>query len=93
MPWEEVTGMDQREKFVVLAQSERYTISELCESYGISRKTGYKWLRRYAEGGIGAMKERSRAPRRVPSRTERALERLMISERRKHSTSGGKKTH
>jgi len=36
--------------------------SQLCREYGISRKTGYKWLKRYGEGGSKALLERSRRP-------------------------------
>ena len=35
---------------------------ELCERYGISRKTGYKWVARVAEDGRRGLQERSRAP-------------------------------
>ena len=46
MPWKVGTVMSQREEFVVLAQSEGVNMSQLCMYTGISRKTGYKWLRR-----------------------------------------------
>ena len=45
--------MSQREEFMTLAQSEGVNMSELCLRSGISRKTGYKWLRRWLEGGRG----------------------------------------
>jgi len=40
--------MEEIVRFVVLAQSGRFTVTELCEQFGISRKTGYKYLERYA---------------------------------------------
>src|SRR5436309_1963100 len=43
MPWEEATRMNRREQFVAAFDSCQYTMTELCERYGISRKTGYKW--------------------------------------------------
>ncbi len=43
--------MEERAKFAVLAESGRVTMSELCGDLGISRRTGYKWLGRYREGG------------------------------------------
>ena len=49
MPWKTVDLMDQKLKFVHLAKSGRFTITELCEDFGISRKTGHKYLRRYQE--------------------------------------------
>jgi putative transposase len=93
MPWKNVTPMEEKHRFITLAQSGRFTISELCESFGISRKTGHKWLTRYAEGGFEGLQEKSRAPKNVPLRTENYIERLIVSERRKHSTWGGKKIH
>ena len=44
MPWKEVSPMEEIIRFVMLAQSARFTVSELCEQFGISRKTGYKPL-------------------------------------------------
>ena len=82
MPWKNVMPMEEKHRFIMLAQSGRFTISELCESFGISRKTGHKWLNRYAEGGIDGLLEKSRAPKNVPLRTEDFIERLIISERR-----------
>jgi hypothetical protein len=43
--------MDEIIRFVMLAQSARFTVSERCEQFGISRKTGYKHLDRYAADG------------------------------------------
>ena len=47
MPWNEVTTVTLRAKFVRLAQNEDANISQLCERFQISRKTGYKWLARF----------------------------------------------
>jgi hypothetical protein len=41
MSWKNVTPMEEIIRFVVLAQSARFAMSELCEQFGISRKTGY----------------------------------------------------
>ena len=48
MAWKDVSTMSQRWKFVVLASAEGANVSELCRRFGVSRKTGYKWLSRYA---------------------------------------------
>ncbi len=64
MPWQETCYMDERTRFVgeVLAQEE--SMSELCRQYGISRKSGYKWLERYQAGeGLG---DRKSGPRQAP---------------------------
>jgi putative transposase len=45
MPMEEIN------RFVILAAGGRYTLTELCHDFGVSRKTGHKWLSRYAAEG------------------------------------------
>jgi len=52
MPWTNVTYMEEINRFVILARSGRFTVTELCEQFGISRKTGYKHLERYAALGL-----------------------------------------
>src|SRR5437588_792966 len=66
MPWREVCPMDEKLGFIgaLVAQEERMT--ELCERFGISRKTGYKLLRRYREESAAGLLERSRAPHVIP---------------------------
>ena len=44
MPWLETAPMEQRERFIRDERLALYTMTELCARYGISRKTGYKWL-------------------------------------------------
>lgn len=58
MPWEESCAMDQRVRFIDHLTRE-WSMTELCERYEISRKTGYKWLDRYGEFGACGLMERS----------------------------------
>jgi transposase len=51
MPWKQVSPMDERIKFVARYLADECTMTELCEDFEISRKTGYKWLERYEAGG------------------------------------------
>lgn len=83
--------MEQKLKFVSLAETERFEFSSLCQDFGISRKNGYKWLARYREHGLSGLEDLSRAPLRVPGRTESELERLIVEQRRRHPTWGAKK--
>ena len=83
--------MEQRLRFVTLAQSGHFTITELCEQFGISRKTAYKWMGRYAASGSKALEDRSRAPKSPAGRTGSDIERLIVSQRRRHPTWGPKK--
>ena len=63
MPWKEVSPMEQKMQFVSLAASGRFTVSQLCEDFEISRKTGHKWLSRYAAEGECGLSNLSRRPR------------------------------
>jgi putative transposase len=62
MVWRESCAMDERTRFIGESLSGEWTMVELCERYGISRKTGYKWLGRYRADGPGGLLERPRAP-------------------------------
>ncbi|MBL9199899.1 MAG: transposase [Opitutaceae bacterium] len=62
--------------------------SRTCEQFGISRKTAYKHLGRYAAGGLAALAPRSHRPHRFPQRTNVAVEKLILAERRLHRTWG-----
>ena len=64
MPWKETCRMDEKMSFVVDCLRGELPMVALCEDYGISHKTGYKWLGRYRELGPEGLAERSRAPRR-----------------------------
>jgi transposase InsO family protein len=77
----------------MLAQSARFTVTELCEQFCISRKTGYKYLDRYAADGLKGLAQRSHRPLRFPQRTDVAVEALILAERRLHRTWGPKKLH
>ena len=66
MPWKETCIMEQRVKFVIDYEESEESVSELCRWYGISRKTGHKWLARYRGSGIGGLGDRSRAPHHCP---------------------------
>jgi len=91
MPWQETDPMNERLKFIAAHQSGLYSMSELCEHFGTSRKTGYKWLARYDEEGVDGLKDRSHAPRECPHRMEAAVEAALLSARRAHPTWGPRK--
>jgi hypothetical protein len=61
--------MEEIIRFVSLAQTDRFRITDLCEQFGISRKTGHKYLERYAAGGLKALAPRSHRPHSFPQRT------------------------
>ena len=61
MPWREVSVMDQRREFVMLAKQEGVNRRRLRQQFGISAQTGYKWMQRY-DAGDTALADRSRRP-------------------------------
>lgn len=85
--------MNEKERFVMLAQTGRFTITDLCKDFGISRKTGHKYLQRYASEGRLGLADRSSRPKNCPSATVEAVESLILKERRKHPTWGPKKIY
>jgi len=91
MPWHQTDPVNERLKFVVAVQSGRDSMTALCANYGISRKTGYKILRRYESEGPEGLRDSSRAPRSHPNRTSPDIERAILGVRKIHPTWGSKK--
>ena len=83
--------MDQRTQFIGEHLRGGRTITELCDDYGVSRKTGYKWIERYLRQGAAGLEERSRRPRRSPNETAEEIVTAILEARRRHPSWGGKK--
>src|SRR5882672_568958 len=81
MPWQERSTMSLRHEFVQLAKQPGTNFSVLCARFGISRKTGYKWCRRYQEAGLNGLQEQSRRPRQLPRRSGPATEQAVLAVR------------
>ena len=82
---------EQRVRFVVEATQAEKPFGVLCASYGISRPTGYVWLRRYRESGVAGIAEKSRRPHRSPRRTAGEWERRVVETRRRYPDWGARK--
>lgn len=91
MPWSQTLPMDQRTQFIADHLRQRYTMTELCERYGISRKTGYKWIERYLQHGPEGLAERSRRPGASPNETPPEIVQALLAQRQRHPSWGGKK--
>jgi transposase InsO family protein len=83
--------MSQREEFIALSLNDQGPMSVLCRRLGISRKTGYKWLRRFKDGGSANLLDRCRRPANSPLRASGALERKVVELRLRHRAWGGRK--
>lgn len=91
MAWREVSIVSARFEFCGLAAQEGANMSELCRRYGISRKTGYKWLGRYRAERVAGLTDRPRRPKRSPRRCSEAIELAVLAERDAHPVWGGRK--
>jgi len=91
MGWKTVSVMSQRLEFVMLALQEVNNFSELCRRFGISRKTGYKFLNRYRCEGTTGLQDRSRRPKQSPNATNTEVEQLILELRNKHAAWGSRK--
>jgi transposase len=89
VPWKSRTPVDLRREFVRrLFAGER--LVELCREYGISKKTGCKYKKRFEELGFAGLEDMSHAPVWIPHRTSLEVERMIIAERKRHPTWGPK---
>ena len=90
MPWKASTPVDLRQEFIMrLGRGER--LVDLCRAYGIARKTGEKFKRRFQEQGRAGLLDRSRAPRVIPHKTPPEVVEVILAHRRHHPTWGPRK--
>jgi putative transposase len=75
---------DQRLQFVADHQRGLFDMRALCACYGVSRKTGYKWLARYAAEEPRGLHDRSHVPHTCPHRIDGAVAALLLAARRRH---------
>jgi transposase-like protein len=80
----ETNVLDERLKFVADYESGQWSMTELCERYGVTRPTGYKWLARHRASGRAGLADRSRAPHLCPHRTSDATEALIVEARQEY---------
>ena len=83
--------MEERKRFVLGVLAGDFSIAELCEQFGVSRPTGYKWTSRFLERGEEGLVDRSRAPLRSPYRTSGDIEEVLVAFRRQHPHWSAKK--
>ena len=91
MPFHEVSRMDARLEFVMLALEEGANVRRLCRRFGISPTTGYKWLERWRIDGMAGLEELPRRPQNSPLRSAAATENAVLSVRTEHPAWGGRK--
>lgn len=83
--------MSVREEFVLRAMQPGSNKSALCREFGVSRKTGHKWLERYESRGLTGLEDMSRRPGASPLRVSGDIVAEVVAIRRSHPRYGAKK--
>jgi len=91
MPWQGVTPVELRLEFNRAFATGRFSMTDLCEQYGISRKTGYKWVERFEAEGRGGLVDHSRRPHHSPNATDAEVVTALCDMRRRHPTWSARK--
>lgn len=89
MPWMERQVKMLREEFIARSMEADRNFSALCKEFRISRKTGYKWIKRYHDDGC--LEDRSKKPSRIRIKTEEWVEKLILEARQELPRWGAQK--
>ena len=87
MPWKDKTVEELRKEFIEAANTAS-NFSSLCREFGITRKTGYKWLKRCEESDD--LTDRSHVPHCIPGKTPEEIERIILNLRSENPGWGAK---
>ena len=85
--------VEERFRFIEEWNSEDWSMAELCRWFGVTRKTGYKWLERYEAAGWEGLLDLSRAPHEHPNAVTEETEEQVLGVRERHPLWGARKIH
>jgi putative transposase len=88
MVWKETCVMEERMRFVDAVVDNEEAFAAVCRRFGVSRRTGYKWLERYREEGVAGLADRSRAPLHHVQAITAAIAAQCLAARRAHPSWG-----
>jgi transposase InsO family protein len=91
MSWSALDVRHLRMDFIMIVREPDVSMSEACRQFNISRKTGYKWRKRYEASGLDALTDRSHRPARNPLRVGGDVVVELVRLRGKHRCHGPKK--
>jgi transposase len=90
MPWKESTTMEQKIEFICEWRTGKYSITELCRAFEISRPTAYRLIDRFEKLGFEGLKEQSRSPQKHPNSTPEKIVESILELKTKHKLWGAK---
>jgi transposase InsO family protein len=93
MPWKTRSLLEARQRLMRAVVRGLKSVAQLCGDFGVSRKTGFKWLNRFRMLGGPGLRDRSRRPKRSPTRTPSRWLTALGRVRRKHPHWGAKKIY
>lgn len=88
MPWKESSPMSERLEFIKACLNRSETIAVICDRFGISEKTGHKWLERFRTDGEAALADRSHAPLSHQGRIQSEVASEILQLRKRHPLYG-----
>ena len=91
MPWKETSVVQERHKFALKAFKSNDNFTELCRKFGISTKTGYKWLKRFEEKGIAGLEDKPPIAKTIRNKTDIEIQNRLLRLKRKHMSWGARK--
>ena len=91
MSWEEVSTVQLRTEFVLLARQEGANVRQLCRRFNISPSTAYKWLSRFEKSGAEGLNNQSRRPKTSPKRCADEVEKQILTVSREYAAWGARK--
>src|ERR1700733_12507043 len=91
MPWKKVLPMEEKLSFILKVKERERSFAALCDEFEVSRRTGYRWWRRYQVQGLAGLVERSHRPHRCPHQSASIWTQRVVALRLRHPTWGPKK--
>src|SRR5580658_3962555 len=91
MPWKKVLPMEEKMSFIIKIKERALSFAAVCREFGVSRRTGYKWWRRYQERGLAGLEDHSHRPHHCPHRSAAVWRDRVVALRLRHPSWGPKK--
>jgi transposase InsO family protein len=91
MPWKQTDPMREKALFVGAAKKRHASFRSLCRAFGITTKTGYKWLKQFEADGVEGLRERSRRPHSNSRSIREDIAERLVELRKEYPTCGPRK--